>query len=33
MVAAIAMEQRSAVATFNKRRFSRVKGLTVIVPG
>jgi predicted nucleic acid-binding protein len=33
MVAAIAMEQRSAVATFNKRHCSRVKGLTVIVPG
>jgi tRNA(fMet)-specific endonuclease VapC len=33
MVAAIAVERRSAVATFNKRHFSRVKGLTVIVPG
>jgi tRNA(fMet)-specific endonuclease VapC len=32
MVAAIALERGSAVATFNKRHFSRVKGLTVIVP-
>jgi tRNA(fMet)-specific endonuclease VapC len=33
MVAAIAVERGSSVATFNKRHFSRVKGLTVIVPG
>jgi predicted nucleic acid-binding protein len=32
MVAAIAVERGGAVATFNKRHFSRVKGLTVIVP-
>jgi predicted nucleic acid-binding protein len=32
MVAAIALEQGSAVATLNKRHLSRVKGLTVIVP-
>jgi tRNA(fMet)-specific endonuclease VapC len=33
IVAATALERGSAVATFNKRHFSQVKGLTVIVPG
>lgn len=32
MVAATAVERNSEVATFNKRHFSMVKGLSVIVP-
>jgi predicted nucleic acid-binding protein len=32
IVAATAMERRSAVATFNKRHFTQVKGLRVIAP-
>jgi predicted nucleic acid-binding protein len=32
IVAAIALEHGSAVATFNLRHFTQVKGLTVIVP-
>jgi len=32
IVAATAMERGSAVATFNKRHFTRVKGLKVIAP-
>jgi tRNA(fMet)-specific endonuclease VapC len=32
MVAATAMERGSEVATFNKRHFGQVKGLSVIVP-
>jgi predicted nucleic acid-binding protein len=32
IVAATALERGSAVATFNKRHFSQVSGLKVIVP-
>ena len=32
IVAATALERGNAVATFNKRHFSQVRGLTVIVP-
>jgi tRNA(fMet)-specific endonuclease VapC len=32
IVAATALEQGSAVATFNQRHFAQVKGLNVIVP-
>jgi predicted nucleic acid-binding protein len=32
IVAATAMERGSEVATFNRRRFAQVKGLTVIEP-
>jgi predicted nucleic acid-binding protein len=32
MVAATALERNSAVATFNVRHFSMVRGLTVIQP-
>jgi predicted nucleic acid-binding protein len=32
IVAATALERGSAVATFNKRHFSQIRGLTVIVP-
>jgi predicted nucleic acid-binding protein len=32
IVAATALERGSAVATFNRRHFARVKGLTVIEP-
>jgi len=32
IVAATALERGSTVATFNRRHFSQVKGLTVIVP-
>lgn len=32
IVAAAALERGSAVATFNQRHFSQVKGLTVILP-
>ncbi len=32
IVAATALERGSAVATFNKRHFARVKGLTLIEP-
>jgi predicted nucleic acid-binding protein len=32
IVAATALERGSAVATFNQRHFSQVKGLTIIVP-
>jgi tRNA(fMet)-specific endonuclease VapC len=32
IVAAIALERGSAVATFNKRHFAQVKGLTVVEP-
>jgi predicted nucleic acid-binding protein len=32
IVAATALERGSSVATINKRHFSRVTGLTVIVP-
>jgi predicted nucleic acid-binding protein len=33
IVAATALERGDAVATFNKRHFAQVKGLTVIEPG
>ena len=33
IVAATALERGSSVATFNRRHFSQVKGLTVIEPG
>jgi tRNA(fMet)-specific endonuclease VapC len=32
IVAATALERGSAVATFNERHFSQIRGLTVIVP-
>lgn len=32
IVAATALERGSSVATFNKRHFAQIKGLTVIVP-
>jgi tRNA(fMet)-specific endonuclease VapC len=32
IVAATALERGSAVATFNKRHFARVKGLTIVEP-
>jgi len=33
IVAATALERGSAIATFNVRHFSQVKGLNVIEPG